>query len=291
MKNDLGKEIVQTFNKLSTERQPYEQIWREAFEFSFPLRGQKFNTSNTDGVSTIHNAQTDKSKLVDSTGKDAARLLAASMLSGLTPSNSQWFNLTIPNSSDEEIDQDAKEWLEDSAHKLFQMIHAANYDSEAYEFFLDMVVGGMCGLYVEHADSGGFSFEFWPLDSLYCKDSLKRRKIDTIFRIINVTPAQAIDMFGNNLPEAIKSEYTNNPDCTKTFQFIHAIRPRMKGNKQSVGKINKTLPWESVYVCKKTGMIVKESGYHEFPVVVPRWLCIPDSDYAVGPFEIGRAHV
>jgi len=48
-------------------------------------------------------------------------------------------------------------------------------------------------------------------------------------------------------------------------------------------KLAKNMPVASCKVEVEAKRLVSESGYHEMPVVVPRWMMIPDSVYAVGP--------
>src|SRR3546814_18385820 len=65
------------------------------------------------------------------------------------------------------------------------------------------------------------------------------------------------------------------------FKFLHAIYPRTP---YAVGaKLAKNLPFASCHVAMESKTILRESGYHEFPVVVPRWVRVPGSSYGVGP--------
>lgn len=276
--DEKGKSIIASYKKLVTDRQTLNSIWHECFKYVYPIRGQGFNSSD---IGTAHK---EAAVLFDSTATDSVRLLASSVLSALTPPHQQWFSLTINNVNDEYIPRDAKEWLEDSAELLFKKIHASNYDAQALEFFTDEMVGGMLGLYVEHVE-GNFSFEVWPLASLYCAEILGRGYIDTVYRSVGFTAAEAVKRFGiDKLSDHIREEYVKDNYSTKQFSFIHTIRPRLnKAGVQAKGRLQKQLPYESIYVCEKSGHVVSESGYHEMPVIVPRWMRIPDSDYAFGP--------
>lgn len=286
MDNKLGNDIVKTFKALVANRAPLEQKWREAFSFTYPLRGSNIGLPTVDGVTNASNASKKQAEIFDTTGSDSARLLAASMLSGLTPPNSQWFNLRIPSVAEFDIPQDSREWLESASRQLFQMIHSSNYDAEAYEFFLDIVIGGQCGLYVDLNDNNEMTFEFWPLASMYVAQTLRTDRIDTVYRQYSLTAGQAVSMFGiNNVPNAVREEYRKDTDSAKPFEFIHAIRPRIKNGKQARGKFAKSLPFESVHVCRKSGTVVHEGGYHEFPVIIPRWMNVPNTAYAVGPLD------
>lgn len=279
-----GQAIIKAYQRLVTERMPLDTIWADCFKFSYPLRGQGFTNKNTDGVAhAVAARKVIAQELFDTTATDSIRLLASSVLSALTPPNQQWFSLAVNNVADDLISYQSKAWLENSAESLFKAIHASNYDAQALEFFTDEMIGGMVGLYVEKKDSK-FYFEVWPLASLYCQETLGNGFIDTIYRLVKFTAAEAHAKFGNNVPEAVANEYKQDPYSSKVFDFVHTIRPRLdKKGKQVKGKIARSLPFESVYVCSKSGKVCLESGYHEMPVIVPRWMRIPETDYAFGP--------
>lgn len=280
-----GKQIQKTYERLVNDRQLIESYWIEAFEFSYPVRGEAFANKNGDPNSMAMTAKRKQSKIYDSTATDAVRLLASSLLSGLTPSHSQWFSLDIPNVPDNQIPRDAKQWLQQSAETLFAAIHSSNYNSEAFELFIDLTIGGMCGLFIDFVD-GGFKTEHWPLTTLYCQDLLGHSTIDTIYRKVEYTTRESIERFGiDAVPDAVKEAYEQDPWCSKKHSYIHTIRPRMQSGKQSKGKLKTNMPWESVYVCAKSGDVVQESGFQEMPVIVPRWFAIPGTDYALGPLN------
>lgn len=282
-----GKQIIKTYDKLVSDRLPIEEYYRDAFAYSYPVRGEAFNSKIDDAVSLAISAKDQQAKIYDSTATDAVRLLASSLLSGLTPSHSQWFTLDIPNIPDNQIPRDAKLWLQNAAETLFNAIHSSNYNSEAFELFIDLTIGGMCGLYVDfNEQSGGFHCEFWPLTTLYCQNQLGRSGIDTIYRKVVFSTREAIERFGEGkVPESVKEAYQIDPWCNKKHSFIHTIRPRIQNGKQAKGKLKTAMPWESVYVCAKTGDVIEESGFQEMPVIVPRWFAIPGTDYALGPLN------
>jgi hypothetical protein len=283
---DKGRAILSTFGSLVSEREPLNTLWADAYRLSYPARGQGFLSQSQDGISNAVAANAAKAVLFTTTATDSVRLLASSVLSALTPPSSQWFNLAIPNVETEDIPQDAKEWLEDAAEKLHTMIHGSNYDSQSLEFFTDIMVAGMAGLYIEKDRFGALHFEAWPLHSMWCVDTMRDERIDTIYRKIPLTITAALKRFGDKgITQEMKDEIERNPYSTKKYDYIHVIRPRLRNGKQLAGKLKTTQPWESVYVNCKTGEVAYESGYHEMPCIVPRWLKLPDTDYAVGPMD------
>jgi hypothetical protein len=115
---------------------------------------------------------------------------------------------------------------------------------------------------------------------MYVVENINTKVIDTVYRNVSYTAAEAIDAFGADaVPDGINQLYKTNPDDPKKHDFIHCIKPR----KGATGKLSKQLPYASIYVCKKSGKVVKESGYNQMPVVIPRWSKIPRTPYALGP--------
>lgn len=278
---EQGKAIVQQFNRLREIRSPLDKEYRDCYDYSYPSLGAGFMES-MDGVSNAQTTRARNADKFDTTATEGVRLLASSVLSSMTPPNTRWFDLAPPVLNEEELEQDAKEWLEDSAARLHTMIHASNYDSEAIEFMHHQMVAGMAGIYVELKDSK-FHFQTWPLNHLYCQETLNNGYIDTVYRQFQFTAQQAVVEFGiDALPDHIKDCYKQDENSTKKFMFVVAIRPRIIAGVQASGTTAKNLPWESVWV-SACGTVVRESGFHEMPAIVPRWMKIPDTDYARGP--------
>ena len=140
---------------------------------------------------------------------------------------------------------------------------------------------GWFALYIDQdMEKGGFTFDLWPIASVYCSASKAGGKIDTVYREYKLTAEQAVNEFGEeNLSEGTRKLAKEKPQ--EMVSFVHAIYPRTT---HMVGaKLAKNMPVASCKVEVEAKRLVSESGYHEMPVVVPRWMMIPDSVYAVGP--------
>lgn len=279
---ERGKQVIKQYERLKTVREPLDVEYKDCYRYTVPTLGVGFDSQDGNGIVEASRTRKEQATLFDSTGTDAVRLLACSIQSSLTPPNTPWFNLEVDGVFYEDLDQDSKEWLTDSAQQLHTMVHASNYDTEAPEFMRHGVIAGMAGLYVE-MKNGKLYFETWPLNHLFCQETLHLGYIDTVYRAFYWTVAEAAAEFGlDNLPMGMQDKYRNDQHSTEKHRFIVGIRPRLKDGKQTNGKTMKTLPWESLWVAP-CGTIVKEAGFHEMPVMVPRWMRIPDTDYARGP--------
>ena len=265
-------QVVKTLQTLKSLRNPHESVWRDCYDYTHPIRGSGLYSNDLSAEDALRR----RSKLIDATMTEAARVLASAIMGGMTPANSLWFGLDVGQESEDE-----RRWLDDAARVIWENIHGANFDSSGYEGLLDVVDAGWCALYIdEDRDKGGYQFELWPISGVYCSASTAGGLIDTVYREFKLTAEQAVNEFGpENVSEGTRKLAIDKPGEMVTF--VRAIYPR---NTYVVGaRLAKNLPIASCTVEVAARKLVRESGYHEMPVVVPRWMLIPDSVYAVGP--------
>lgn len=261
--------ILKRYDELKAERNPLEDIWKECYAVSYPLRGVGLYTNSLlDSKSGWSLAREQQSRLYDTTVTNACRLLASSLLSGLTPANSQWFLKTVQDSTQEE-----RAWLENASTITWKNIHESNYSEVAFEGLLDAVVTGMFAIFVREGDERPFDFQLWDLANLYATSSSRSGAIDTVYYRFSLTAAQAISEYGEDAGALVLEAAANRPD--ELFEYVNVIGPRMRVRELE-------LPIASITVCCRTREIVKESGYHEMPVIIPRLITLPNSPYSQG---------
>lgn len=270
-----GAQHAKRLDTLKTKRRFIEQSWKDAYDNTYPLRGQLIGLDGASSLDVSSSAKDKQARIYDSALRDSARLLASALLSGLTPANSRWFSYSVTGLKK---DHEAEKWLNESSDLIWQNIHNCNYDSTAYDLFIDYVCAGMPVMYIEQGnldDGKLYNFRLWPLHSCYFADSTGKGLIDTVYRVFSLTAEQAVNEYGNKLSDKIIKAAADRPDTP--FQFLQSIYPRGKGRKRN------ELPIASEHVELHSKRLIRKSGYHEMPVIVPRWLPIPDSVYSEGP--------
>lgn len=265
---------VKRYETLRTKRNPVETPWKKAYDNTYPQRGEKIGNDSLSGLDAVASATSKTARIYDSTLKTSVRMLASALFSGLTPANSRWFSQTVINVKDDA----SKKWLDESSNTIWLNIHNCNFDTAGYESFIDYVIAGMFAMYIEPGDEAEgklYNFTLWPLAGCYFADSTGKGYVDTVYRMMSLTAEQAYNEYGDKCsPEVIKNA-TEKPD--EPVQVLHAIYPRKVNPKDRI-----TLPVASDHVEVKTKKSLRESGYNEMPVVVPRWMPIPDSVYSLG---------
>jgi len=252
-------------------RAEHVEVWRKSYQYTYPMRQHGFFGE----IVTAENGLAELSRLNDSTTTEAVRNWCSHMISGMTPSNAIWFGLYMSGQADEE-----KRFLSESARIIWENIHNSNFDSLAFEAMIDAACAGWFVMYIDENPKGGYHFELWPISECFVASSRSGQPVDTIYRKFQLRADQAINEYGDDCSDKIKEAMANNKPHEK-FDFIHAIYPREDGSAGS--RFAKNLPFASVHIELKTKKLLRESGYHEMPCCVPRYMLIPSTPYPVGP--------
>ncbi|ECI6610839.1 phage tail protein [Salmonella enterica subsp. enterica] len=265
-------QIIKRASAMKSQRADNDSTWSDCYDYTYPMRG-----AGLDGdTGSLSDAGGKTAKIYDSTATDSARILASSMMAGMTPANAQWLDLDADNLSDEE-----KAWFSESATIIWTNIHSANFDAEAYEANLDSVIAGWFVMYTEeNVKEGGYNFQQWHLSQCSLASTRPDLVVDTIAREYKRTAVQAITEFGEKaVSEKIRTAAKSKPD--EIFSFLHFITPRQDAKEGA--QLARNLPFASYHIDVQSKQIVRESGYHEFPCAVPRWMRIPGTVYGIGP--------
>jgi hypothetical protein len=93
-----------------------------------------------------------------------------------------------------------------------------------------------------------------------------------------MTAEQAVNFYGaENVSMSVRSKAVSLPDDLVTV--IQAIYPRTG----AYGQLAQNMPIASCHIERESRKVLRESGYHEMPIIAPRWLLVPDSVYPMGP--------
>lgn len=263
--------VSQRLATMESLRSEHVEVWRKSYQYTYPMRQHGFFGE----IVTAENGLAELSRLNDSTTTEAVRNWASHMISGMTPSNALWFGLYMSGQADDE-----KRFLSQSARIIWENIHNSNFDSLAFEAMIDAACAGWFVLYIDESPQGGYHFELWPISECFISSSRPGQPVDTVYRKFQLRADQAISEYGDNCSEKIKEAIANNKPHEK-FDFIHAIEPRKDG--YAGARFAKNLPYSSIHIECKTKTLLRESGYHEIPVCVPRYMLIPGTPYPVGP--------
>lgn len=269
--------VVQACKKrlsvLKADRQPHESVWRDCADYTFPALAHGLQTTVIDAT----DAQRRQVQIYDPTAGDSVNTGAASIMGAMVPSNAQWYDYDVGSETEDE-----RRWLDGAARFGWENIHSANFDAEAMDCVVSALVHGWFVLYCdEHQDEGGLYFEAWPVGECWVAASRAGGRIDTVYRERDLTVGQVVAEYGlDSVSEGVRRKHEDGK-IDERITVVHVIEPR---SIHAVGaSMARNLPWASVHYESATNTLLRESGYHEFPCMVPRWRRLPGSTYATGP--------
>jgi len=253
--------IIKRQGQLESMRAPWESLWQDCTDFVNPRRGD-FSIDRHRGDRTRYD------KVFDSTAPLANEQLASGLHGFLTSSAEQWFSLTIPQVNDI-LSQSVRNWLQGTTETMFDDVFntpESNFTTAVHELYLDLGSYGTGVMYVEDRPGRPINFRTFHLAECYIAEDSEGR-VDTLYRKYKHTARQLVQMYGDKLPEKFVETAYKQPH--QEFTCIHAVEPRETYSPKT--KMNTQMPYSSCYVLMEEKILLDESGFNEFPYLVPRW--------------------
>lgn len=272
-------EICDRWQRMSGAVAVWKSQWQEIADLMMPRKA---------GINTTYYtpSSSKESLLFDTTAGDAAMTMAGGLMSWMTPANEEWFN--FQPTFDLRGNDRVKQWLQDCAFRIRELLANSNFYTEIHEDLLNHVTFGTSAMF-SGFEEGRFRFESLPLGT-FCIDENAYGEVDTLFREIELSARQAKEMFGEEaLPETVCKCLADAKQHDTKFKFVHAVYPRPEKDRPegparsaSWGKA-----FASCYVEMASKELVKEGGFDVFPFAVGRylkWSALADkTPYGYGP--------
>ena len=256
---ELTKDLLKRFGKLVTQRQTWESHWQEVSDYMMPRKAD---------VTKKRSPGDKRSELIfDSSPLHAVELLSASLHGMLTNPSTPWFSLKFKNI--DMVDEDAaNEWLQDATEKMYEAFNRSNFQQEIFELYHDLITFGTAAMYIEEDEEDIVRFSTRHIGEVYISENNKG-KIDTVFRKFKLTARACIQQFGEkNVSKTTRGIALKDP--YEEITILHVVYPRENYDPRK--KDNKNMPFASCYIEPENKHEISQSGFNEFPYVVPRYL-------------------
>ena len=267
--------LERRYEELNTVKGTWNAAWQNVVDYVLPKR-QSFTGDRSDGQSVTD-------KIFDSTAPWALDQLAAGLHSYLTSPTQRWFRLRLTEYAEEEMieDEDIERWLEIVTNTMYSIFNSqkTNFAPQAHELYQDLGGFGTGVFYVEedyaHAP---VRFNTYHLAECVFEENAYG-VVDSVYRKFKLTARQAYTRFGLSLPAKYVEMAEKKP--TDKIEFLHVVKPREDWDPRVKGP--KGMRFASWWVLCEAKVIVKESGFYEFPFMVPRWSKLTGETYGRGP--------
>ena len=275
-----AKALNATLKALEDTCSTWNAQWKELRDYLAPERGRFY----TQGDQINRGDQYDASAIVDNVGGKAVETLAAGMQSGLTSPARPWFRLGLKDDVLEKLPE-VKSWLHDVEKLLYAAFASSNFYAEAHSVYFEQAAFGTGCQLVEDDDQEDLRFLTLTIGEYAVSMDANGRPIQ-VGRRFYLTLEQLNDHFGrDNLSPTLQAEVDKPEPAWQTFyQVGHLVRKNSKydPNKADIFSMR----YESIYWeigAPETQPPLRQSGYLEFPFMVPRWLIIGGNVYGHGP--------
>lgn len=262
------------YDEMKAEAHSWQDAWKELCAYLAPTRGF------FEGDQPNKGRRIDHKKLLDSDPCLAVEVLSAGMMSGLTSPSRSWFELGLDGAPDLQNAPGVRSWLHEVKRRMEDVFGRSNLYSVLHAFYQEISVFGTAAFLLEEDFDRVIRCRFFTVGE-YVLGCDENGRVNRFGREFFMTPEQMAAKFGEeNLPPAVLQAFRagNRRAWQKVCQLIC---PNPRADKRF--KDNLHMPWRSVYFTPK-GDILKESGYHEFPVIAARWEVKSTSDvYGRGP--------
>jgi hypothetical protein len=273
-KSPTRDKLYTRWGQLKSERASWLSHWKEISDYMLPRSGRFFIQDRDKGWRRHNN-------IYDSTGTRALRVLAAGMMAGMTSPARPWFRLST---ADPEMMKfgPVKVWLNDVT-RLMQMIFSkSNTYRTLHSMYEELgAFGTGASIILPNYDN---VLHHYPLTTgEYAIATDYQGNVCTLYREFQKTVGEVVKEFGiKNVCTATKNMYDRG-SLDQWITLVHAIEPR--ADRDLSRKDNKNMAWGSYYfeLNGKPDTFLRESGFKEFPAVVPRWATSGGDIYGNSP--------
>lgn len=269
------EQMASRWEALKKERQTWFVHWQEITNYLLPRNGRYFLTDRNKGWRR-HNA------IFDSTGGRANDALAAGLMAGMTSPARPWFKLVTPDPSLMRS-QAVRVWLDETTRMILRVFNRGNTYRALASIYKELGAFGTAAN-VMLDDQDDVVRHYTLTAGEYCIAQNWKGQVCTLYREFQKTVGELVKEFGvENVSNTVKSLYDRN-QLDQWVTVVHAIEPRE--DRDPTKRDSKNMAWSSVYFEAGTapdGRVLRESGYNDFPALVPRWDLAGGDIYGNGP--------
>ncbi len=263
MKTKRSK-LMTRWGHLRSERATWWSHWQEITTYLLPRNGRYFQQDRNKGHRR-HNS------IYDNTGTRALRTLGAGMMAGATSPARPWFRLAT---ADPELNNypPVKLWLNDVTDRMNLVFTKSNTYRTLHGIYEELGAFGTAGSIVL-PDPKTAIHHFPVTCGEYAIATDYQGRVNTLYREFQKTVSEIVREFGyNKCSTHVKNMYDRgNLDSWVTL--IHAIEPRDDRERDFSKQDNMNMAYKSCYfeLGSEGEQTLRESGFRDFPAVVPRW--------------------
>ncbi len=280
-------EIICT--QLSQDQASFRPTWQDLADYIMPRRPRM-------NVEDINRGDRRSKNIIDGTATQAAEVLRAGMMSGITSPARPWFRLTTPDRTLAEQSA-VKDWLMYVESDMRDIFDRSNTYQVLPIGYGDMGTFATGAIMIEEDFEEVIRLYSFPIGS-YMIGVDERGRVNLFARDMQMTVRQLVSKFGregrngmadwSNFSGHVKNLFDNG-NLDAWVKIRHVIRPNPDHDPKKLH--SKFKRFESCYyeqgqsqrahgyMGNEQNTYLRESGYDYFPVLAPRWEVTGEDSY------------
>ncbi|MGA9069078.1 MAG: portal protein, partial [Terracidiphilus sp.] len=268
------QKLILRWGQLKTERSSWWSHWQEVSDYILPWSGRFFRQDRDKGNRR-------NNKIYDNTGIRALRTLAAGLMAGATSPARPWFRLGT-HDPDLNNAQPVKLWLAEVAERMHAVFQKSNTYQSFQQIYEEMGAFGT-GAAISLPDFNTVIHDYPLTIGEYAISTDWQGRVTTLYREFEKRVGEIVKEFGiENCSGMVQAMY-NSRQLEAWVPLIHAIEPR--SDRDPSKRDARNMEWASYYfeVGGESDKLLRESGFKQFPAVVPRWAVSGGDIYGNSP--------
>ena len=257
-------DLLTRWGHLRSERATWWSHWQEITTYLLPRNGRYFEQDRNKGHRR-HNS------IYDNTGTRALRTLGAGMMAGATSPARPWFRL---GTADPDLNRYApvKMWLNDVTERMQLVFQKSNTYRTLHSIYEELGAFGTAGSII--LPDPQTAIHHYPLTiGEYAIAQDYQGRVNTVYREFQKTVGEVVREFGYNKCSLSVKNLHDRGSLDQWVTIVHAIEPRSDRERDFKKKDNMNMAFKSCYfeLNAEGEQTLRESGYKDFPCVIPRW--------------------
>jgi hypothetical protein len=276
--------LYRRYSQLEDDRSSWRAHWMEITDYIAPRRGRYLiESQNSKGRKRT-------TKIIDSTGTQAMRTMAAGLMSGMTSPARPWHRRKVRE--DLMDDGEVRTWLAQVEKIERAILHKSNFYNSIHTVYTELGSFGTAPLYRQPSFDSVIRFRpFTAGEYVIAENDLG--VVDTLGRHFTMSVGQIVQKFVHKIDGSM--DWSGASKATKKLwddgnydarvEIIHVIEPRLMADREYGKKDGKNMPFKSCYfeLSSESDAFLMESGYNKFPAYVPRWDVLSGEVYGRSP--------
>lgn len=262
------------WGQLKTERASWWAHWQEITNYLLPRSG-RFYVQDRDKGWRRHN------NIYDNTGTRALRVLGAGMMAGATSPARPWFRL---GTADPELNsyQPVKIWLADVTTRMQMVFQRSNTYRTLHQMYEELGAFGTAASIVL-PDYNNVIHHYPVTVGEFAIAQDYQGKVCTIYREFEKTVGEIVKEYGyKNCSTTVRNMYDRG-SLDAWIRLIQAIEPRADRDIRKKDALNMAWGSYTFEVGGNPNQFLRESGFKDFPALVPRWATAGGDIYGNSP--------